>query len=114
MAKYEYANDFAADQPDEPAPREPWMEQPLTVPLYAWAELVIEREKLKNDAGQLYKTISDLREQVRHKDNEIARLRGEGAFRGDVESLRRDLEDALAECRRLNGIIDGYRERGGE
>ncbi len=76
-----YPNDFATgsipELPNDIAPRA-WTDQPVTVPLSEWVDMKEQVVRLSMALAQKDKQLAEKSEELRHKDYEIARLRGEG------------------------------------
>lgn len=74
-----YNNDFSAELPDltvKPKPIAPWSEQPITIPLNEWTELLLDNADLRSRLDAMALRWSDANERIRHLENDLAMMRG--------------------------------------
>ena len=75
-----YHNDFSsAELPDltvKPETIAPWSEQPITIPLNEWTELLLDNADLRARLDALALRWSDANERIRHLENDLAMMRG--------------------------------------
>ena len=79
MAKYEYANDFNADlnEPPVEVPREPWQDQPITIPLSALRGMDLKLAQLEEEGASIRRMWAENNAKIRQLENENAKLKGD-------------------------------------
>lgn len=76
----EYINNFMTA--DDSGGFAPWQEQPITIPLNEWTELLLDNADLRSRLDALAIRWSESNERVRHLENDLAMMRG---AMGEVE-----------------------------
>ena len=72
-----YKNDFVFSANTDELSTPAWSEQPITIPLNEWTELLLDNADLRARLDAMALRWSESNERIRHLENENARLKGD-------------------------------------